>query len=309
MARQRSQLADFGVYLVVRFAVCVLQALPAAAARRFSRALAWLAYHVDSRHRQVADDNLRHAYPAVDDARRDRLVRKVYRHFCGLLIDIVQLPRAMNLRTWRRHMDLAGGDKIVDALLSDRPTLFVTGHFGNWEMGGYTLGLLGFRTFAIARRLDNRYLDDFLRYRFRERTRQQILDKNDDYEGIRQVLADGGVLCTVADQDAGAKGLFVEFFGRPASTHKAVALLAMEYGANVLVVGTPKIAEPLRYRCEIVDAFRAQDYARRTDSVRAITERFTTGLEGIIRRFPEQYFWLHRRWKHQPAPKKKKSAA
>jgi KDO2-lipid IV(A) lauroyltransferase len=113
----------------------------------------------------------------------------------------------------------------------------------------------------------------------------------------------------VADQDAGAKGLFVEFFGRPASTHKAVALLAMEYGANVLVVGTPKIAEPLRYRCEIVDAFRAGDYARRTDSVRAITERFTTGLEGIIRRFPEQYFWLHRRWKHQPAPKKKKSAA
>jgi KDO2-lipid IV(A) lauroyltransferase len=268
--------------------------------------LARLIYALDSRHRKVADDNLRHAFPELDDRQRDQRVRAMYRHFCGLLLDIVQLPRSMNVRTWRRHLELIGGKAAVDGLLSGRPMLMVTAHFGNWEMAGYALGLLGFRTYAIARKLDNIYLDDFFRRRFRERTRQQILDKNDDYERIQQALATGGAIGTLADQDAGAKGLFVEFFGRPASTHKAVALLALEYDATLLVIGTPKIAEPLRYHCEVADVFQPKDFAGRPDAVRAITERFTSALEGIIRRYPEQYFWLHRRWKHQPAPKKGK---
>jgi KDO2-lipid IV(A) lauroyltransferase len=236
------------------------------------------------------------------------LVRAVYRHFCGLLLDIVQLPRLMNVRTWRRHLELIGGRSVVEGLLSDKPLLLVTAHFGNWEMGGYALGLLGFRTHAIARKLDNPYLDDFFRCRFRERTRQQILDKNDDYERIQEVLATGGALGTLADQDAGSKGLFVEFFGRPASTHKAVALLAIEYRATIVVIATPKVSQPLGYRCEAVDVFRADDYAERSDAVRAITERFTAGIENAVRRYPEQYFWLHRRWKHQPGAKKGKKA-
>jgi Kdo2-lipid IVA lauroyltransferase/acyltransferase len=308
MSKPRSPIADWIVYVVVRFTVCVLQALSPTAAVRFADGLAWLAYHLNRRHRRVADDNLKHAFPELDDRRRDALVRAVYRHFCGLFLDIVQLPRAMSIRRWRRHMELVGGRSVVDGLLSGRPLLLITAHFGNWEMGGYALGLLGFRTHAIARKLDNPHLDDFFRRRFRERTRQQILDKNDDYERIQAVLAEGGALGTLADQDAGAKGLFVEFFGRPASTHKAVALLALEYGATCIVIATPKVSEPLGYRCEAVDAFRAEEYAGRPDAVRAITERFTAALEAAIRRHPEQYFWLHRRWKHQPAPKKRAKA-
>jgi KDO2-lipid IV(A) lauroyltransferase len=309
MAKTRSLIADYAVYLVVRFVVCVLQALSARAAARTATLLAWLAYHVDARHRRVADENLRHAFPGLDQTERDRRIRRVYRHFCGLLFDVVHMPRAINIQNWRQHMELAGGRTLARALLTDRPLMLVTGHFGNWEVGGYVLGLLGFHTFAIARRLDNPYVDDFFRRRFRERTRQQILDKQDDYDKIRSVLAGHGVLCTLADQDAGAKGQFVEFFGRPASTHKAVALLALEHGVRLLVVGTPKLDGDLHYRCDIVDAFDADEYAGRSDAVRAMTERFTTDLEGIVRKYPEQYFWLHRRWKHQPAPKRKKTAA
>jgi KDO2-lipid IV(A) lauroyltransferase len=309
MSRPRSRIADYLTYLAVRFVVCLLQALSLRAATRFADMLAWLAYRLNRRHRLVADENLRHAFPDLDDHQRDQRVRAVYRHFCGLILDIVQLPRAMNVRTWRRHLQLVGGQAVVDGLLSDRPLLLVTAHFGNWEMGGYALGLLGFRTFAIARKLDNPYLDVFFRSRFRERTHQQILDKNDDYERIQRVLAEGDALGTLADQDAGAKGQFVEFFGRPASTHKAVALLAIEYGATLVVIGTPKVREPLQYQCEVVDSFHPEEYASRSDAVRAITERFTASLEKVIRRHPEQYFWLHRRWKHQPAPKKGKRVA
>jgi KDO2-lipid IV(A) lauroyltransferase len=80
------------------------------------------------------------------------------------MIEIVHLPRRLHPTTWRRHLDLQNGRQFVEALLSDRPLLLVTGHFGNWEVGGYALALLGFKTHAIARPLDNPYCDDFLRH-------------------------------------------------------------------------------------------------------------------------------------------------
>src|SRR5438876_5548132 len=164
---------------------------------------------------------------------------------------------------------------LVEGLLSGQPLLLVTGHFGNWEVGGYVLGLLGFRTYAIARPLDNPYLDDFLR-RFRERTGQGILAKHGDFDKMNAILKGSGVLATLGDQDAGQRGLFVDFFGRPASTHKAMALLCLEHRVPILVLGTPRIAEPFRYRVLIEDVIVPEEYADRNDAVRAITQRLTT---------------------------------
>ena len=198
---------------------------------------------------------------------------------------------------------------LLDPLLSGRPLMFVTGHFGNWELGGFILGALGFKTYAIARTLDNPYVDWFLRVKFREKTGQQILSKDDDYERIKQVLANNGVLATLADQDAGQRGLFVDFFGRPASTHKAVALLSMAYKVPLAVIGTAKLGEPMRYAVLVEDVIYPEEYDGRPDAVRQITERFSTALERLVRRYPQQYFWLHRRWKHQPLVKAGRKAA
>jgi KDO2-lipid IV(A) lauroyltransferase len=309
MSRPRFKPADYAVYLLVRVVVCVLQALSFAAARAVSTGLAWLLYHVDRRHRLVADDNLRQAFPGrLTDAERDGLVRSVYGHFCRLLIEIVHAPRRLSPRNWREHVDLTHGRLMVDALLSGRPLLLVTGHFGNWEIGGYALGLLGFHTHAIARPLDNPYVDDFLR-RFRERTGQGLLAKKDDLPRINAVLAGGGVLATLGDQDAGERGPFVDFFGRPASTHKGVALLALEHRVPMLVIGVRKVGEPMRYAVVVEDHILPEEYDGRPDAVPAMTQRFTAALERVVRRAPEQYFWLHRRWKHQPQPRKAKKAA
>src|SRR5262249_54224761 len=156
---------------------------------------------------------------------------------CLLLMEMVHLPRKLHPQNWRQHVRLRHGRLVVKQLLCGRPLLIVTGHFGNWELGGYVLGLLGFTTHAIARPLDNPYLDLLLR-RFRERTGQRVLAKHGDFERMQELLAGGGVLATLADQDAGARGLFVNYFGRPASTHKAVALMALQYQVPLLVVGT-----------------------------------------------------------------------
>jgi KDO2-lipid IV(A) lauroyltransferase len=308
MSKSRSKTADYAVYLVVRVVVCVLQALSYRSAYQLARGLAWLIYHLDRRHRRVAEENLSHAFPGVyDDQQRDQMVRAVYRHFCTLLMEIMHLPRMLHANNWRHYLELVGGDKTVAALLSGRPLLIVTGHFGNWEMAGFALGLFGFTTHAIARPLDNPYLDDFLR-RFRERTGQKVLAKHGDFEEMQNLLAAKGVLATLADQDAGQRGVFVPFFNRPASTHKAVALLALEYNVPLLVTGTPKVGEPMRYQVIAEELILPEEYRDRPNAVAAITQRYTAALERLVRRHPEQYFWLHRRWKHQPATRKKKAA-
>ena len=300
-------MTDFLIYLAVRLLVCILQGLSFPAACGVARFLAWAAYHLDKRHRLVAQENLAKAFPGkYTEAEIDRIVRGVYRHFCTVLIEIVQMPRRLHVHNWKRQVQLVHGERVIDAMLSGRPLLIVTGHYGNWEMAGYVIGLAGFRTHAIARPLDNPYLDDFLRA-FRERTGQRLLAKHGDFDKMQQILDSGGVIATLADQDAGQRGLFVDFFGRPASTHKAVALMAIEHRVPMVVVGTPKMNR--KYHIASADVIFPEDYEKTPNAVREMTQRFTRDLENLVRLAPEQYFWVHRRWKHQPLPRKKKKAA
>src|SRR5689334_1569284 len=106
MARARSPLLDFAVYVVVRLGVCFIQMLPDETACGFAGILATLAYHLDRRHRRVADDNLRHAFPYLDDAERDRLVGGTFRHFFALVVEIARLPRKLCVGNWRTHVTL-----------------------------------------------------------------------------------------------------------------------------------------------------------------------------------------------------------
>ncbi|MGL4550595.1 MAG: lysophospholipid acyltransferase family protein, partial [Gemmataceae bacterium] len=107
--------------------------------------------------------------------------------------------------------------------------------------------------------------------------------------------------------DAGPRGEFVTFFGRPASTYKSLALLSLRHDAVILVLGAARVGPRIDYRVYLEDVIDPGEYADRPDAVRAITQRFTAGLEAMARRHPEQYFWLHRRWKHRP--KERRQAA
>jgi len=304
--KPRSPFNDCLVYLAVRITVCVVQALSFDAACAFARWLAWMAYRIDKRHRLVAQENLKLAFPGKYSADEiDQIARNVYEHFCRVAIELAHLQRRLHLRNWKQFVGMPQTDRLVDALLSDRPLLIVTGHIGNWEIAGYALALIGFKTHAIARPLDNPYLDDFFR-RFRERTGQKVLAKKNDFDRIEQVLQAGGTLATLADQDAGQRGMFVDFFGRPASTHKAVALLALEHNVPILVTATPFLGG--KYVVCAGELIDPEDYTKEPSAVRAITQRFTSDLERLIRLAPEQYFWLHRRWKHQPARKARRAA-
>jgi KDO2-lipid IV(A) lauroyltransferase len=305
--KKRSEVRDYLVYLAVRIIVCVLQALSFEKACLFGRFMGWVAYKFDRRHRLVAIENLHKAYPGqYTDSEIDALVREVYRHFLTVVMEIMFVPRQLHISNWKKFIRIDDGKPMVDAILCGRPLLLVTGHFGNWEIAGYAIGMFGLTAHAIARPIDNPYLDALMR-RFRENTGQKLLNKHGDFANMQRILEAGGVLATLADQDAGQRGAFVDFFGRPASTHKAVALLAIEHNVLMIVAGARKVNRA--YLLDVADIIDPADYAGNVDAVKLITQRFTTGLETLVRKAPEQYFWVHRRWKHQPLPTSRKKAA
>jgi KDO2-lipid IV(A) lauroyltransferase len=310
MAKPRNATVDFAVYLAVRVAVALLQALPRPAAYGLGHGLAWLAHRVDRRHREVARENLSLAFPEKSPRQIDRLVRDCYRHCVRMIVEIALLPRRMAVDNYRVWIDSVRLGDVVKPLIERRPLLIVTAHFGNWELAGFALGALGFRTYAIARVLDNPHLERYLK-EFRQKTGQTIIAKKDDFDRLADVLQAGGKVATLGDQDAGPRGVFVNFFGRPASAHKAVALMAIQFDAVMVVTGIPRVGEPFgesRYSIDCDDVIDPRDYATRGDAVKAITQRYHDSLERMIRKHPEQYFWLHRRWKSQPTPKKKPAA-
>jgi KDO2-lipid IV(A) lauroyltransferase len=311
MAKRRSPAADYAVYLAIRVTVCIVQILSWHGALLLARALAWLAYRFDRRHRLVAIENLQRAFPHLDDRAVERLVRASYLHLTTMMIEMIRLPRVLrprNVYNYVHHARTNDLEWMRGEMKTGRPHLVLSGHFGNWEVLSYVAGLCGIRGGIVARRLDNPYLDRFLA-RFRVHTGLTLLDKSADYDRILAILAGGGGLGMVGDQDAGPRGMFVSFFGRPASTFKSIALLSLEYNAPIVVVGAARVGTPMQYRVYFEDVIFPEDYAGRLDATRAITQRYTEALERMVRRHPEQYFWLHRRWKSQPQPKQARQAA
>jgi len=303
MARRKTRRPwiDYLAYLAVRSLVDFAQMLTIEQSYALACGLAWVLYHVDARHRRVGLDNLTHAYgDSLSDQERDQIVRGVYRHFCTMLMEILHIPRKLHLANWRDWVVLVGHAPILDQFMNgDRPMIFLTGHYGNWELAGYVFGMFGFPTVSVARTLDNPYLERYLRS-FREKTGQSLIPKTGGYEKMVEVLQSNGALSFLADQDAGQRGLYVDFFGRPASTHKAIALLAIEHQAPVFVGVARRIGPGFRYEIRCEDVIEPASLSGTADDVRILTQRYTSALERLIRQDPTQYLWLHRRWKHQP---------
>ncbi len=311
MGKARSVVADYSVYLLVRVVVCVVQILSWPWALALARAVARLAYRIDRRHRLVAADNLRHAFPDLDEPGVDRLVRAHYLHLATMLIEMMRLPRVLypsNVGNFLQHGDPGDRALLGDWEATGRPRMALTGHFGNWEILAYATGMAGFRGGIVARRMDNPYLDRFVG-QLRRRIGLILLDKAADYPRMLALLSQGQGLGLVGDQDAGPRGLFVDFFGRPASTFKSIALLCLEYNAPIFVFGAARVGQPMRYMVCLEDLISPEDYAGDPNAPRVITQRYTRALERLVRRHPEQYFWLHRRWKSQPQPRKERRAA
>jgi Kdo2-lipid IVA lauroyltransferase/acyltransferase len=290
---------DWLIYLAVRMFICLIQTLRLETCQQVSRLLAVLACDVLKIRGAVVDDNLRHAFPHWDPAQRRRCARRMWEHLLLMACEIAHAPRKIHETNWRRCFRLVRKRELVGYLLGQRPVLLVSGHFGNFEMGSYATGLLGFPGYSVARTLDNPYLDRFLN-RFRGAYGQHIVAKSGSAGQLESVLASGGLICLLGDQHAGPKGCWVDFLGRPASCHKALAVLTLSGGAPLLVSSSRRVGGPLQLELQLWGVADPQVPTADLANVKTLTRWYNRVLEQAIRQTPEQYWWVHRRWKGEP---------
>lgn len=295
-------------YVAFRMVACVIDALPWRVSVALSELLAFVFVRVLprrwTRHR-VACENLRRAFgPGLSDAQCDRLVEAMWTHLFRLVAEIVQLPRKLRLGNCADVIRFRHRDHTVRALCSGRPVIVLSGHLGNWEMANALFGVFGFRLGVVARDLDNPLLHAWFA-RFRRSTGHAMISKNGGGDDMVRILQRHGIVALLGDQDAGPKGMFVDFFGHPASTFKSIALLAVESRAVICVGYAVRLPDDDADRRWVAYEFGCEDVIDPLeydgpDRLREITQRYTSALERIIRRAPEQYFWVHRRWKSEP---------
>ena len=289
---------DYFVYLVVRIFICVIQSLRMESCQYISKGLAILAADILGIRRQLTDENLRHSFPEMNEKERHDLIRRMWEHLFLLVAEIAHCPRKIHEINWRKHIHLHNVEAIHRLICVDRPLILVTGHFGNFEMGGYLLGMLGYPTFTVARKLDNPYLNDFVE-KFRGMTGQFILSKNDGPDPIIAVLERNDTVAFLADQSAGRRGCRVVFFGRQASAYKAIALLGLHHNAPIVVCYATRRNDgrPLSFDMHVTGVFDPLKPTPELENIKQITQWYTSLLEAGIRQYPDQYWWLHDRWK------------
>jgi KDO2-lipid IV(A) lauroyltransferase len=322
-------LRNWAEYLAFRLIACGLQLLSARQTARMAEGLAWVFVRVLPRRLtryDVAYENITRAFgvPEHGPARAaecapptlsgcpvprtphevDELIRRMWVHLFRLVAEVVQLPRVMTLTNCREVIVFRNRRVVLEAICTGRPVIVLGGHFGNWEVSTATFGLFGMPMGIVGRALDNPLLNAWFEAA-REATGHRLIVKRGAADEMVALLAAGGNLGLLCDQDAGRKGLFVDFFGRPASTFKSIALMAIEYRA-ILIVG---------YGLRLPDDFLRSRWARfeigceevidtaeysGVDGMVEVTRRYTAALERAVRRAPDQYFWVHRRWKTLP---------
>lgn len=300
MPKERNDLLDRLVYVGVRLASAAMHCFPVDSNLQTAQLIGDIMYRVDRKHRERALANLRRSFPDMNPRQHQRLARQCMHQLVMLAVEVLFTTRLIRLDTWATYCRLENFNEALGLLLKPRQGLILlTGHYGNWEILGYVLATLGFETTSVARPLDNPYLNDWL-LGVRERQGQKIVGKKGATTEVTDVLDRHGAVGFIADQNAGSKGVFVDFFGRKASTYKSIGLLAMQYEVPVVIGYARRNDGRFHFTLGVQDIIYPEQWKAQNDPLRYITQRYTRGIEDIVRADPGQYLWLHRRWKTRP---------
>lgn len=294
--RSRWSPAVLAEWVLVAAAAKVFAWLPESAAYAVGEGAGRLAFRLDRRHRRITEENLARAFPGQYPPHAlTALARGVFENLGRTAVDVARSDRLFHGPT----QDVAimeGTDRILEARRRGKGVLFITAHFGPWEVLALIFGLQAGWAHVVARPLDNPRLDELLT-RLRERGGNRVIRKRDAVQAILQALRRGEMVGILIDQHISEReGVVVPFFGQPASTASAPALIAMRSGAAVFPAGILREGRG-RYRVRIAEEVAV----RRSGDLRADlvenTARFTAAIEALIRERPDHWFWLHRRWK------------
>jgi Kdo2-lipid IVA lauroyltransferase/acyltransferase len=259
------------------------------------RTLGGMVYRLGIR-RSVVMDHLRRAFPDRDERWVRRTAKASYAHLGREAAMMLRLLDA-GPDVIRRITRVDGLDEVRAALAQGHGVVVATGHLGNWEIGGSALAVRGVPIDAVAQRQANPLFEELLQ-RGRERLGMRVIERSRASREALRSLRAGRLVAFVADQDGRGSGVFVPFMGRPASTHRGPALMALRTGAPMFFGVALRTMGGYHVRLRPVEADRG---GSTEEAVQRMTAAFTAVLEEEVRRMPGQYFWQHKRWKTRPA--------
>jgi KDO2-lipid IV(A) lauroyltransferase len=283
------------VWLILK----ILGALPRRVARGFAATVTSLLFSLQPKLQKTAEFNMRLAFPDWADAQRKDATRKMVRNLGWMAAEFARLPR-LTKENIEDVVILEGHENFLEGQRRGKGVLYLTGHIGAWELSSFAHALYGYPLHYMARPLDNKRLDALVN-QYRCSSGNRPIFKNESARVMLRILKDSGTVGILADQNTlPAEGAFVDFFGKLACTTTGLARVALHTGAAV-VPGYAYWDESIqKYRLRFeppVELIRTGDTER---DVFENTQRFAKVIEEIICKHPDQWVWVHKRWKTRP---------
>jgi Kdo2-lipid IVA lauroyltransferase/acyltransferase len=284
-----------GAWLILKS----LGVLPRGLARGFAALVARILFALLPKLRKTAQFNLRLAFPEWDDRRRAEVTQGMIRNLGWMAAEFARLPR-YNDENIDQVVVLDGHENFLAGQRRGKGVVYLTGHIGAWELSSFAHALYGFPLHYMARPLDNARVDELVN-RYRCLSGNRPIFKNESARALLKILRDAGTVGILADQNTmPEEGLFVEFFGKSACTTTGIARVALHTDAAVVPGYAWWDAAIGKYRLRFepsVELVRTGDAEK---DVLANTQKFAKVIEQIIRQHPEQWVWVHARWKTRP---------
>ena len=286
-------------YLIARFLLFAFGLPPLRVSLLLGSKLGCGFYYLSGRLRGTANRNLELAFPDLSQSQRRLLLRGCFESL-GRLLGVFSHFATANPQTLQKMIFCEGLEHIEAARQSGRGVILFTGHVGAWELSSFALSLFGYPLSFLVRRIDNPKIEKLIEGR-RTRLGNRTIDKRSAAREMLQILQTGGTLGILVDLNTlDREGTFVDFFDVPASTTFVLAKLALRTEAAVLPVFAPWDQERRRFLLKVDEPLSFERTGNDEEDVRRLTQLFTNVVEKYVRRYPDQWLWIHRRWKTRP---------
>ena len=299
--RQRKNLLARVEYALFLAVFGLFRGLPFPISFRVGEAVGRVLYVLDRPHRKVGLTNLAIAFPDKSQDERRRILRESFCNLGRLLAEFCHLGALTerNIRDRVGFADEAEWRRLVERLRGTG-ALILTGHFGNWELFAYANACYGFPVHIIHRRLRNVFVEASITAQ-RERCGTRVIQKTTAGLEVVRAIRKKSVVVAAVDQNAsGRMGVFVPFFGRPASTSAGLAGLALTTGVPVVPAFLIRENGTWKHRIVILPLIEPVRTGNQAEDIRATTEKFTAVFQRMVEQYPEHWLWIHKRWKRRP---------
>jgi KDO2-lipid IV(A) lauroyltransferase len=303
MPKKRSQLQNKSELLAVRSFLGAVGALPLETSMKFGKSLGKFIGARFPKLGKTARRNLEIAFPEMPEAEREKIIRGTFESL-GRHLGFVSHFRKFQHEDIRNLVELEGRENFDRAVETGKGILFFTGHFGSWEVFNLLPPAFGFGMNILVRRIDNPLVESFVDD-FRTRFGSVTLDKTKSARTMFRVLEKGELLGILADLNVQEReGTFVDFFGVPASTTTSIAKLAIKTGAIVLPAFAVWEESKSKYVVHLEPPVEYRKDDNSVENIRDLTQRVTSIVERYVRKFPDQWLWIHKRWNTRPKGEK-----